>query len=73
MFADDRVVAIEKEAREKIKAVLEEIHQLADKSDEDKLHKEIEKIKLEAEIARLLIYLEDAENAQDSDRANGLI
>lgn len=73
MFADDRVVAIEKEAREKIQAVLEEIHQLEDKSDEGKLQKEIEKIKLEAEIARLLIYLEDAEVAQDSDRANELI
>lgn len=68
-FADDRVVAIEKEARGKIQAVLEEIDQLADKSDEGELQKKIERIKLDAEIARLRINLEDAEDAQDSDRA----
>ena len=69
-FADDRVVAIEKEARKKIQAVLEEIDQLADKSDEGELQKKIQRIKLDTEIARLRIYMEDADDEQDFDRVS---
>ena len=67
-FVDDRVVAIQSEAQEKIQGVVEDINQLADKSDEGELQKKIERIKLDAEIARFKIYLQDAEDAQDSDR-----
>jgi len=69
-FTDDRVVAIKKEAQENIQAVLEEIDQLADKSDEGELQKKIERIKMNAEIARFKIYMEDAEDAQDFDRVS---
>jgi len=59
-----------KEAQENIQAVLEEIDQLADKSDEGELQKKIERIKMNAEIARFKIYMEDAEDAQDFDRVS---
>lgn len=64
-FVDDRVVAIENEARERIQAVMEEIRQFDGRSDEGELQKEIERIKLDAEIARFKMYLEDAEEAQN--------
>ena len=69
VYVDDRILAIESEAQEKILAVVEEIDQLADRSEEGELQKEIERIKLDAEIARLKIYVEDAEDAQDFDLA----
>lgn len=68
-FTDDRVLAIESEAQEKIRAIVEQINQLTDKSDEGELQKEIERIKLDAEIARLRIHMEDAENEEDFDLA----
>jgi len=71
-FADERIVAIEDEAREKINAVLDEIDRLADKSDEGELQKEVEEIKLDAEIARLTILMQDAEDAEDFDLADEL-
>lgn len=71
-FADERIVAIEDEAREKINAVLDEIGRLADKSDEGELQKEVEEIKLDAEIARFRILMQDAEDAEDLDLADEL-
>lgn len=68
-FVDDRILAVESDAQEKILAIVEEINLLTDKSDEAELQKEIEKIKLDAEIARLGIRMEDAEDAQDFDLA----
>lgn len=69
-FTDVRILAIESEAQEKIQAIVEEINQLADKSDEGELQKEVERIKLDAEIARLRIQMEDAEDAQNFDIAD---
>lgn len=69
-FADERIVAIEDEAREKIKAVLEEIDGLGDRSGEGALQKEIERIKLDAEIARLRVIQKDAEDAGEPDLAD---
>ena len=68
-FNDERILAVESDAQEKILAIVEEINWLTDKSDEAELQKEIEKIKLDAEIARLRIQMEDAEDAQDFDLA----
>lgn len=68
-FTDDRILAIESEAQEEIKAIVEEINQLEDKSDEGELQKEIERIKLDAEIARLRITMEIAEEGEDFDLA----
>lgn len=69
-FADERILAIEDEAREKIRTILDEIHGLADRSDEGDLQKKIGKIKLDAEIACRTIRMEDAWDAEDYDSAN---
>lgn len=71
-FADERILAIEDEAREKINAVLDEIDRLADKRGEGELQKEIERIKLDAEIARLQILMQDAEDEEDLELADEL-
>lgn len=71
-FADERVLAIEREAQEKILAIVEEIKLLADRSDEGELQRRIERIKLDAEIARLEMQMEDAWDAQDHDLADKL-
>lgn len=71
-FADEHILALEDEAREQINAILDEIDQLADKSDEGELQKEIEKIKLDAEINRLKILMQDAEDAEDLALADEL-
>jgi hypothetical protein len=64
---DDRLAAIESEAQEKIQTVLLEIDQPEGGTDDGELQKQIETIKRDAEIARLRIRLEDAEEAQDFD------
>ena len=71
-FIDERVLLIESEAQEKILAVVDEINQLANKSHEPELQKEIERIKLDAEIARLRIYMQDAEEKEDFELADEL-
>lgn len=71
-FVDSRVVAIESEAKEKMQAVMEEIRHLEDRSNEGELQKEIEQIKLDAQIARLRMYMVDAEDAQKYDLADEL-
>lgn len=68
--SDERVAAVQGQAREKARAVVEEIDRLADKSDEGELQKKIERIKLDADIARFEIYLQDAEDVEDFDRAS---
>ena len=60
-FLDERILRVELNAQKEILAVVEEIDQLEDKSAEYELQKEIERIKLDAEIARLRIYADDAE------------
>jgi len=71
-FADERILAIEDKAREKIYAILDEINRLEDRSDEGELQKEIERIKLDAEIARFKMLMQDAEDAEDFDLADEL-
>lgn len=68
-FVDDRILVIKSDVQEKILAVVEEISQLEDKSHEGELQKQIETIKLDAEIAQLRIQMENAEDAQDFELA----
>lgn len=68
-FTDDRILAVKSDAQDRIRALVEEINQLSDRSEEAGLQKEIERIKLDAEIARLRIQMEDAEDKGDFDLA----
>jgi hypothetical protein len=60
-IVDERIRRIENDAAAEIRGVVTEIDMLADRSEEAELQKEIERIKLDAEIARLRIYVQDAE------------
>jgi len=71
-YIDERILAIEKDAQERVNAVVEEIKALTNKSKEPELQKQIEKIKLDAEIARLKIELEIAEEEGNVDVAQKL-
>ena len=71
-FIDPRILEIENEAQGKIQAIVEQINQLEDKSQEGELQKEIEQIKLDAEIARLKIVMHDADERGDIDLADML-
>ena len=71
-YRDQRVVAVEHDAQAEISAVLAEINKLDSQQDEPTLQREIERIKLDAEITRLKIMIEDAENQGDHDRADAL-
>jgi hypothetical protein len=69
-FMDERILRVQQDAQEEILAVIEEINQLEDKSAEPELQKEIERIKLDAEIARLKIYMQDAEEKEKFELAD---
>ena len=69
---DPRILEIVNEAQGKIQAIVEQINQLEDKSQEGELQKEIERIKLDAEIARLKIVMHDADERGDIDLADML-
>lgn len=71
-YIDERILAVEKDAQEKVNAIVEEINGLADRSKEPELQKEIEKTKSDAEIARLKIELEIAEEEGNIDVAQKL-
>ncbi len=71
-WRDDRIQAIEMEAQEKIRLVLEKINNLEDKSQEGELQKQIERIKLDAEIARFTVQKQDAENEGNVELAKEL-
>ena len=66
---DKRILGLEKDARDRINAIVEEINALTDRSKEPELQKQIEKIKLDAEIARLKIEIEIAEEEGSMDIA----
>ncbi len=70
--ANKEIVAIENEARQKIAAVRENINRLADRSDEGELQKEIERIKLDAEIARFEVLRQAAEEKENFELADEL-
>jgi len=67
---DDWIMAVERDAQRKIQAVVAEINLLTDKSQEAELQKEIEKIKYDAEIARLTTQMRIAEDEGDFDIAS---
>jgi len=71
-YIDERILAIERDAQERVNAVVEKIKALTNKSKEPELQKQIEKIKLDAEIARLKIELEIAEEEGNVDVAQRL-
>ena len=71
-FVDGRIKLIQEDTADKIAAVIEEIDQLNDRSLESELQKKIEKIKLDALIARHKITMEIAEEQEDYDLANVL-
>lgn len=66
---DERIAAIETEARARIKALMEEIRGLADRSGEGEIQRRIERIKMDAEIERLTLLKEDAEKQGDEEKA----
>ena len=68
-YIDERILAVEKDARDRINVIVEEINALTDRSKEPELQKQIEKIKLDAEIARLKIEIEIAEEKGSMDIA----
>jgi len=68
-YVDERIRAVESDAQQKIQAILGEIGLLADKSDEAELQKDIERIKRDAEVARLGIEMEIAEDGGDFEAA----
>jgi protein-arginine kinase activator protein McsA len=71
-YIDERILAVEKDAQDKINTIVEEINGLTDCGKEPELQKQIEKIKLDAEVARLKIELEIAEEEGNVDVAQKL-
>ncbi len=61
----NRYAVVKEDARSQIAGVLAEIHALEDRGDEPELQREIERIKLDAEIARLQIVQQDANQKGD--------
>jgi hypothetical protein len=72
VMVDERFLAIRVDAQQKIDALLIQINGLADGSKEGQLQKQIEQIKMDAEIKRLALLKEDAENRKDDDLAEEL-
>ena len=72
LILDERYLAIKVDADQRIQAILEQIEGLADRSTEGELQRQIEQIKMDAEIERLTLLKEDAENRQDDALANEL-
>lgn len=72
VMVDERYLAIQVDARQRIAAILEQIRELDDGSAEGELQKQIEQIKLDAEIERLTVLKEDAETQGDHDLADEL-
>ena len=64
-YMDEHVLAVKEKARARVEALAAEIEQLADRGEEAELQKKIEKIKLDAEIARLHIQLELVRDRED--------
>lgn len=69
VMMDERYLAIKFDARQRIDAILEQIRGLADGSGEAELQKQIEQIKMDAEIERLTVLKEDAEVREDYELA----
>jgi hypothetical protein len=72
VVVDERYLAIKIYAKQRIHAILEEIEGLADRSAEGELQRQIEQIKMDAEIERLTLLKEDAENRGDALLADEL-
>jgi hypothetical protein len=71
-FRDARVVKVEDDAAMQVSDVLAEINGLANGNDEPALQWVIEQIKKDAEVTRLNILLEDAEDQGDDARADAI-
>lgn len=69
---DERIVAIQQEAKEKIAAIWEEITNLGDPSEEPALQKEIEEIKSQEEIAIFEAQLEMATEKGDVEQISAI-
>jgi hypothetical protein len=72
VMVDERYLAIQVDARQRIEAILSQIRDLADGSEEGELQKQIEQIKMDAEIERLAVLKADAENRGDDEMADEL-
>ena len=68
-YMDEYILALSDNAQAKIKTLVTEIEELADRSDAAELQKKIEKIKLEEEIARLYIRLELVKDSKNQKLA----
>lgn len=71
-YRDARWIEVDQDAQADITAVVAEIERLDDRGDEPALQREIERIKLDAEISRLRIMMEDAEKQEDNDRVDAI-
>lgn len=67
---DEDYLAIKVAAQQQIDAILEQIENLDDRSDESELHREIERIKKAAEVERLVMLQEKAEAEGNLDLAD---
>ena len=70
--SDERYLAMKTDAQQRIDALLEQVRELENKSEEGELQKQIEQIKMDAEIERLTMLKEDAEAREDVDLADEL-
>lgn len=68
--SDERYLAMKTDAQERIDILLEQIRELENNSEEGELQKQIEQIKMDAEIERLTVLKEDAEAREDVDLAD---
>ncbi len=72
VMIDERYLAIRVNANAQIEAILEQIRQLSDPNDEGDLQRQIEWVKHEADIERLMLMKEDAEDRGDTAVADEL-
>lgn len=72
VMVDERYLAIKVDARQRIEAILEQIRELDDGSNEGELQKQIEQVKMDAEIERLVVLKENAEVREDYELADEL-
>lgn len=70
--SDEPYLAMKTDTQQRIDALLEQIRELENKSEEGELQKQIEQIKSDAEIERLTLLKTDAESQGDYDLADEL-
>lgn len=72
VVVNERYLAVKVSAQQRIETIMQQIRELADPSEEGELQRQISQIKHEAEIERLTLMKEDAENRGDADLSEEL-